>query len=143
MSMRATVFTSDAKARWAADWVNWSGYDLFWANLLRDVLPHSQPGEASLQFDSGTGRLEATYRLSRNVPEPARPPDMFALGLDGFRQNGSRTRRGGGRFPKWAITIGAVHDRSRGGGLNSTADARPPRGWPRPRRGLIRLPSTA
>jgi Ca-activated chloride channel homolog len=56
MSMRATVFTSDAKARWAADWVNWSGYDRFWANLLRDVLPHSQrakPASSSIAEPGG------------------------------------------------------------------------------------------
>ncbi|MBL8291139.1 MAG: VWA domain-containing protein, partial [Bryobacterales bacterium] len=45
---RAAVFTSDAKARWAADWVTWKGFDRFWANIARDLLPHTQPAEASL-----------------------------------------------------------------------------------------------
>ena len=26
---RAAVFASDAKTRWAADWVTWKGYDKF------------------------------------------------------------------------------------------------------------------
>jgi len=26
---RSVVFTSDAKSRWAADWVTWNGYDKF------------------------------------------------------------------------------------------------------------------
>jgi Ca-activated chloride channel homolog len=102
---RAAVFTSDAKARWAADWVNWPGYDRFWANLLRDLLPHSQPGEANLQFDSGTGRLEVTYRLSRAVPEPARPPDIFVIGPDGFRQTVSVRRVAAGVF-SGSVAIG-------------------------------------
>jgi uncharacterized membrane protein len=83
---RAAVFASDAKARWAADWVTWAGYDRFWTNLARDLLPHTQPVEASLRFDSDTGELVADYRLSRQVPEPARLPALFALGPDGFRK---------------------------------------------------------
>ncbi|MGH9665887.1 MAG: VWA domain-containing protein, partial [Bryobacteraceae bacterium] len=38
---RAAVFASDAKNRWAADWVGWKGYDRFWTNLFRDLLPHA------------------------------------------------------------------------------------------------------
>jgi len=31
------AFTSDAKARWAAEWLTWPGYSKFWAQLVR---PH-------------------------------------------------------------------------------------------------------
>ena len=34
---RAAVFASDAKARWAADWITWKGYDKFWVNVCRDL----------------------------------------------------------------------------------------------------------
>ena len=27
---RSAVFTSDAKARWAASWIYWKGFDKFW-----------------------------------------------------------------------------------------------------------------
>ncbi|MBM3811902.1 MAG: VWA domain-containing protein [Acidimicrobiia bacterium] len=83
---RSAVFASDAKSRWAADWVGWPGYDKFWANLLRDLLPHTQPAQASLDFDSSTGELIAGYKLGRQFPEPARPPDIFVIGPDGFRK---------------------------------------------------------
>jgi hypothetical protein len=83
---RSAVFTSDAKARWAADWVGWSGFDRFWANLFRDLLPHTQPVEARLDFDSAAGELVAEYHLSRHVPEPARIPDIFVIGPDGLRK---------------------------------------------------------
>jgi Ca-activated chloride channel family protein len=83
---RAAVFTSDAKARWAADWVAWSGYDKFWTNLTRDLLPRSQAGEAALEFDSANGDLVATYRLGRDVEEPAVAPEIFVFGPDGFRK---------------------------------------------------------
>ncbi len=83
---RSAVFTSDAKSRWASDWVGWSGFDRFWANVFRDLLPHARSGEASLSFDNTSGELVAEYHLSRQTPEPARVPDIFALGPDGFRQ---------------------------------------------------------
>ncbi|HUA86558.1 MAG TPA: VWA domain-containing protein [Bryobacteraceae bacterium] len=83
---RAAVFTSDAKPRWAADWINWKGYDKFWANLTRDLLPHAQPGEATVAYDSANGDLVVDYRLGRNVEEPATIPEIFVFGPDGFEQ---------------------------------------------------------
>ena len=76
---RAAVFTSDAKSRWAADWVAWNGYDKFWTNLSRDLLPRSQAGEATLEFDSANGDLVANYRLGRDVEEPAAASRDFRL----------------------------------------------------------------
>ena len=83
---RAAVFASDAKARWAADWVNWKGYDKFWANVSRDLLPHAQAGEATVEFDSANGDLAVDYRLGRDVPEPPSPPEIFVFGPDGFQK---------------------------------------------------------
>ena len=39
---KTAAFTSDAKSRWAADWVRWPGYAQFWAQLVRDVMRTSQ-----------------------------------------------------------------------------------------------------
>jgi Ca-activated chloride channel homolog len=83
---RAAVFTSDATSRWAADWINWSGYDKFWTNLSRDLLPHAQAGEADLEFDSANGDLVANYKLGPGVEEPATVPEIFVFGPDGFRK---------------------------------------------------------
>jgi len=83
---RAAVFASDAKARWAADWVTWKSYDRFWANLLRDLLPHTQHGEAKLEYDSSSGDLLAEYRLATHVSEPAPLPAIFVSGPDGFQK---------------------------------------------------------
>ncbi|MGJ5820857.1 VWA domain-containing protein [Paludibaculum fermentans] len=82
---RAAVFTSDAKSRWAASWVTWAGYDKFWANVLRDLLPHSQPGQSTLTNDSANGNLVVEYRLSQAVPAPDKLPALFAIGPDGFQ----------------------------------------------------------
>jgi len=83
---RSAVFASDAKARWAADWINWKGYDKFWTNLCRDLLPHAQAGEASIDFDSANGDLVVEYRLGHDVPEPSPIPGIFVIGPENFQQ---------------------------------------------------------
>jgi len=83
---RSAVFASDAKTRWAADWVSWKGYDKFWTNLCRDLLPRAQGGEAKVEYDSANGDLVVEYRLGRGVPEPDKIPDVYAFGPDGFHQ---------------------------------------------------------
>ncbi|MCP5110307.1 MAG: VWA domain-containing protein, partial [bacterium] len=83
---RAAVFTSDAKSRWAAGWVGWEGYDRFWINLTRDLLPHAAASQATVRYDSARGELVADYRLSERVPEPEEIPDLFVLGPDGFQK---------------------------------------------------------
>ena len=61
---RAAVFTSDAKSRWAQAWINWPGYDKFWINISRDLLPHFRVSDADASLDSSNGDLVVTYRLS-------------------------------------------------------------------------------
>jgi uncharacterized membrane protein len=83
---RAAVFTSDAKSRWASEWVGWKGFDRFWGNVFRDLLPHSQAGEASAEFDSANQEIVVNYRLAREAEAPERIPDIFVLGPEGFRR---------------------------------------------------------
>jgi Ca-activated chloride channel family protein len=83
---RSVVFASDAKSRWAADWVAWSGFDKFWTNVFRDLLPRSQSAEAKADYDSASGDLIVNYRLGRNVDEPAKPPAIYVLGPSGFQK---------------------------------------------------------
>jgi Ca-activated chloride channel homolog len=81
---RAAVFTSDAKNRWAMNWVTWPGFDRLWANIFRDLLPHATASEATADFDRAASELVVDYRLSANVPEPATVPDVFAIGPNDF-----------------------------------------------------------
>jgi hypothetical protein len=81
---RTAVFTSDAKNRWAANWVQWPGFDKLWANIFRDLLPHAPQSETTADFDRASDELVVDYRLSHNVEEPARTPDIFVLGPGGF-----------------------------------------------------------
>jgi len=83
---RSIVFASDAKSRWAERWVSWKGFDRFWANVARDLLPHSQAGEATVEYDSANGELVVDYRLGRHAEAPGVIPDIFVFGADGFQR---------------------------------------------------------
>ena len=72
---RAAVFTSDAKNRWAANWVTWPGFDRLWTNIFRDLLPHAASSEVTAEFDRAASELVVDYHLGRNVPEPAAVPE--------------------------------------------------------------------
>lgn len=82
---RSAVFTSDAKNRWAANWVTWPGFDKLWANIFRDLLPHAPQSETTADFDRASNELVVDYRLSRNVDDPATIPDIFVMGPNGFQ----------------------------------------------------------
>ncbi|MBM3784250.1 MAG: VWA domain-containing protein [Acidobacteria bacterium] len=102
---RAAVFTSDAKNRWAEQWLTWNGFDRFWANLLRDLLPHAQSGEANVEFDPVSSNLEVVYRLSRSMPEPKSVPPIFVFGPEGYQQPVEVRKAGDGVF-RGRVNIG-------------------------------------
>lgn len=83
---RADVFTSDAKSRWAEAWMAWPGFDRFWINVLRDLLPHSSAAEALAHYEPATGDLVVDYRLAAGSSEPATMPQIYVLGPSGFRK---------------------------------------------------------
>ena len=82
---RSAVFTSDAKDRWAANWLTWPGFDRLWTNVFRDLLPHAPASETTADFDRANNELVVEYRLAHGVPEPAKIPDIYAVGPNGFQ----------------------------------------------------------
>jgi Ca-activated chloride channel homolog len=82
---KSSVFTSDAKNRWAASWMNWPGYDRLWANIVRDLLPHAPLAEATASFDSAGRQLVVDYRLARDAGASPPPPDIYVFGPGNFR----------------------------------------------------------
>ena len=83
---RVTVFTSDAKSRWAENWMAWAGFDRFWGNVLRDLLPHAETEDASLTFDPTNRELEVTYRLPSKEDASVKAPALFVFGPNQFQQ---------------------------------------------------------
>ncbi len=101
---RSVVFTSDAKSRWASDWVTWSGFDKLWTNIFRDLLPHSQASEAKAGYDSASDELVVDYQLGRNE-EPVKPPNIFVIGPAGFQKPMAVTKMADGSF-RGRVAIG-------------------------------------
>ncbi|MEP6663553.1 MAG: VWA domain-containing protein, partial [Verrucomicrobiota bacterium] len=56
---KAAAFTSDAKSRWAADWVRWPGYGQFWAQVIRDIMRTTQNhgAETVIAMKGDQGRM--------------------------------------------------------------------------------------
>ena len=98
---RSAVFCSDAKDRWATNWVAWDGFDTFWSNVLRDILPRASSTETEAAYDAGSGEIVVRYDHS-GISGPGPLPELYALGPSGYRRVATPTRVRGGfeaRFP--------------------------------------------
>ncbi|HEY2412463.1 MAG TPA: VWA domain-containing protein [Pirellulaceae bacterium] len=54
------AFTSDAKARWAAEWLTWPGYAKFWAQLVRHAMRKSDAKGVAVEVNQRGGRAMLT-----------------------------------------------------------------------------------
>ena len=54
------AFTSDAKARWAAEWISWPQFGQFWAQVVRHALRKSEAKGTFVQIDR-KGRKAAGF----------------------------------------------------------------------------------
>jgi hypothetical protein len=54
------AFTSDAKSRWAAEWVSWPGYSKFWAQLVRHTMRKSDAKGVAVDIAQRGGRATLT-----------------------------------------------------------------------------------
>ena len=56
---KSAAFMSDAKSKWAADWVRWPGFGQFWAQVVRDVMRTTQHrgAETTLTVRGDHGRI--------------------------------------------------------------------------------------
>ncbi len=48
---KAVAFTSDATGRWARDWIDWDGFPIFWAQVVRYTIGDPSSREASPDAD--------------------------------------------------------------------------------------------
>ena len=104
---RAAVFASDAKNRWAQDWVSWDGFDPFWTNLARFLLPQSAAANARLTHDTANGELVVDYRLAPGAAPVLAPPEIFLFGPEGMRLPVPIQRLAGGAF-QGRVAIGSA-----------------------------------
>ncbi len=64
---QAGAFTSDAKARWASEWLGWSGYGKFWAQLVRGLMRRSDRAGFAVVTEERGDRL--TLRIDAVNPD--------------------------------------------------------------------------
>ncbi len=66
---QAAAFTSDAKARWAGEWLNWPGYGKFWPQVVRGLLRKSGAAAFEVTTRENEGMLE--LQIDAVTPEGA------------------------------------------------------------------------
>jgi Ca-activated chloride channel family protein len=59
------AFTSDAKSRWAAEWLSWPGYSKFWAQVARHAMRKSDAKGVFVQVDRKNGTATVTLDAVR------------------------------------------------------------------------------
>ncbi len=69
------AFTSDAKSRWASEWLAWPGYGKFWAQLIRQVMRKAETKGTIVTLDRQGG--QATLTL-----DAADPTGKYLNGAD-------------------------------------------------------------
>lgn len=97
---RATAWTSDAKPRWAKDWVAWDHYRKYWANAVRSVLRTIPKGPYQMQAEifGGRGRVMIDA-LDENGKFVATLKFQGAVtGPDGKKQTLAFRQTGPGRY---------------------------------------------
>jgi len=104
---RTAVFSSDAKSRWAANWLTWPGFDRLWTNIFRDLLPHGNESEAVARYDSANQELVVDYHLSGRASAAANPPDLYVMGPGDFRRPLDVVRVSAG-FYRGRLRIGSL-----------------------------------
>ncbi|MDR3197656.1 MAG: VWA domain-containing protein, partial [Planctomycetaceae bacterium] len=56
----SAAFTSDAKSRWGAEWLTWSGYSKFWAQIIRQIMRQSNQRGSRLEIQQYSGGVHLT-----------------------------------------------------------------------------------
>ena len=84
------AFTSDAKARWAAEWLGWPDFGPFWAQVIRHAMRKIELRQ------SAPGRYEATFATPRR--------GNYQIDLAQSRPDGEPVRQARGivvGYPQW------------------------------------------
>ena len=104
---KSVAFTSDVTTRWAGDWVNWDGFNRFWAQAVRwavrDLSPTTFRVDTQVKDGMGHVKIDAVDDQGRfvNFLRPhgvvSGPPPDFTRGEIDIMQTGPGVYEG--RFP--------------------------------------------
>ncbi len=85
---RSVAWTSDAKGRWAGEWVNWSQYPQFWGKLISWTLPQDSDGSmrVTTSQEGGKGQVNVDIpneqRKTHDIVAKVVAPDGTATELN-------------------------------------------------------------
>ena len=84
---RSVAFTSDAKNRWATDWVSWSHFGKFWGQVVRSVMStgttHALQQAADIRLHKGEVRVAIDTRDREGRFLDALQPDVAIVDASG------------------------------------------------------------
>lgn len=94
------AFTSDAQARWAAQWMQWGGFGQFWAQAMRSVgrRATSNRYQVAVQPSGGQGIVEIDARDSLGNPINETPKQARVALPNGEFRDLSLSQVGPGKF---------------------------------------------
>jgi Ca-activated chloride channel homolog len=110
---QTAAFTSDAKARWAGEWLAWPGYGKFWAQFVRGLLRKSGPAAFEVTRRETGDRLElhvdavspeGGFRNRLPITIAARTPDDTTQSLTAA-QDAPGSYRATIRLPEEGTTV--------------------------------------
>jgi len=79
---QAGAFTSDARNRWAIEWLRWPGYAKFWAQVVRKLMREPSLGLAELQVTREGERLKLSVDAAGETGEHLAGGQVEATMLD-------------------------------------------------------------
>src|SRR3989440_2876114 len=94
------AFTSDAKSRWAAEWLSWPGFSKFWAQVVRHAIRKSDAKGVFVQVEQKDGKamvtLDAVQPDGRFLNEAA--SELMVIEPHGNEQKIAMTQTAPGRY---------------------------------------------
>ncbi len=96
----SVAFTSDAKSRWAAEWLSWPGYSKFWAQVVRHAIRKSDAKGVFVQTSQKDGKatlvLDAVQTDGRFLNEA--PAELTVIEPQGEEKKLPMTQTAPGRY---------------------------------------------
>ena len=97
---QTAAFTSDAKARWASEWLNWPGFGKFWTQFVRSLMRKSDQASFQVNTREAGDRLELSIDAIK--PDGAfrdrMPVSVSMLGPDGVTKTAEASQDGPGSY---------------------------------------------
>jgi uncharacterized membrane protein len=126
----SVAFTSDAKSRWAAEWLSWPGYSKFWAQVVRQAMRKSDAKGVFVQVARKDGKatvtLDAVKPDGKYLNEAA--TEMTVIEPQGGERKQTMTQTAPGRyegeFPADAAGTYHVHMSQEAKGQAATRQSR-------------------